>query len=155
MCLCLSLPPRLSAAGEAELCPLHPQLTLREAWTVMLRHQSLLLHFQVLISGDEMPPQGGSWRDRAACGVGEVLGGRESGGHAADSPEVLTVLLAGLKGFWPSLKTFSYEAYEGGRWGQVPETQKALAIFFFSCHMASKCRNRFKSTLAGSRYQHS
>lgn len=100
MCLCLSLPPRQSAAGEAELCLLHPQLTLREAWTVTLRHQSLPLHFQVLISGDwrclHEEVAGGT---KLLCGVGEVPGGGEPGGHAADSPGVLTVLLAGLKGF--------------------------------------------------------
>ena len=90
-CASASLPPRQSAAGEAELCLLHPQLTLREAWTDMLRHQSLPLHFQVLISHASMRRK---LEGQSCFGVGEV-----PGGHAADSPGVLTVLLAGLKGF--------------------------------------------------------
>lgn len=66
----------------------------------MLRHQSLPLHFQVLISGDwRCLHEEEAGRTELLVGLGVCRGGREPSGHAADSSGVLTVLLAGLKGF--------------------------------------------------------
>lgn len=81
------------------MCPLHPSANLEGglgSHVETSKPPSSLpsSHLWAL----EMPPRGGSWRDRAALGVGGVPGSWEPGGPTADPPGVLTVLLAGLKG---------------------------------------------------------